>query len=373
MDDQRELSNFVRKLHHENNSKHKVIGSRLCYYSFKVNHKIDEELYEGQLHLSFGPHGPPINVVFVKVAQEDAEIIFRRTAAVNDGVVLRPWMHLFSKQKEFDDLPEDTDLRKGIWVLCYDRFEHDLKHWTNMAKPEPKGIAYNDKLKLPIKTGDDRLNEFWCNSIRKLIDGVCDIHKEGLYHGGLSSQSNYAFYYKSLKIINIKGSLDTLNDEQCEAQKKEDITDLLWMLNDCYDDFAKKVLGDPFLLKADQRMRLFDHYDTMRNCPTTAQHVNFALALSAFDNFKSWNSTSTLITWIALCRVFITTPHQKKKKQQKKASYFGTVSSLRRYLRNLNHHYQKHGLAAGSLEDVDRGVTTHFRGFLELLYRHLEL
>ncbi|PQM41810.1 leucine-rich repeat receptor-like protein kinase PXL2 [Prunus yedoensis var. nudiflora] len=372
MDDQRELSDFVRKLHHENNSKHKVIGSRLCYYSFKFNHRIYEELYEGHLHLSFDPRGPPVDVVFVKVAQEDAEIIFRRTAAVNDGVVLRPWTHLFSKQKEFDDLPEDTDLRKGIWVLCYDRFEHDLKHWTNLAKPKPKGIAYNDKLKLPIKTDDDRLNEFWCNSIRKLIDGVCNIHKEGLYHGGLGSRSNYVFIYKSLKIINIKGSLDKLTDEQCEARKKEDITDLLWMLDNCYDDFIKKVLGHPFLLKADQRMRLFDHYDTMRNCPTTAQRVNFALALSAFDNFKSWNSTSTVNNMDSFMSG-VYNHSVSKKKQQKKASYSGTVSSLLRYLRNLNHHYHKHGLAAGSLEDVERGVTTHFRGFLELLYRHLEL
>ncbi|BBN69071.1 hypothetical protein Prudu_730S000200 [Prunus dulcis] len=263
-------------------------------FRFKFNHRISEELYEGHLHFSFDPHGPPTNVVFVKVAQDDAETIFQRTAAANDGVVLRPWTYLFSKQKEFEDLPEDTDLRKGIWVLCYDRFEHNLKHWTNLAKPKPKGIAYNDKLKLPIKTGDDRLNEFWCNSIRKLIDGVCDIQKEGLYHGGLGSRSNY--------IINIKGSLDKLTDEQCEARKKEDIMDLLWMLDNWFesiiaggkrswpecqhffdfvnhaktlnlgcDVFVKKVLHHPFLLNADQRMRLFDHYDTMRNCPITAE------------------------------------------------------------------------------------------------------
>ncbi|CAL9031257.1 unnamed protein product [Prunus brigantina] len=306
MDDQRELSDYVRKLHHENNSKHKVIGSRLCYYSFKFNHRISEELYEGHLHLSFDPHGPPINVVFVKVAQEDAETIFQRTAAANDGVVLRPWTYLFSKQKEFDDLPEDTDLRKGIWVLCYDGFEHNLKHWTNLAKPKPKGIAYNDSLKLPIKTGDDRLNEFWCNSIS------CDV-------------------------------------------------------------FVKKVLGHPFLLKADQRMRLFDHYDTTRNCATTAQRVNFALALSAFDNFKSWNSTSTVSNMDGFMLGVYNHSASTKKQQKKKATYSGTVSSLLRYLRNLNHHYHKHGLAAGSLEDVERGVTTHFRGFLELLYRHLEL
>ncbi|KAI5330021.1 hypothetical protein L3X38_029418 [Prunus dulcis] len=305
MDDQRELSDYIRKLHDENNSKHKVIGSRLCYYSFKFNHRISEELYEGHLHFSFDPHGPPTNVVFVKVAQDDAETIFQRTAAANDGVVLRPWTYLFSKQKEFEDLPEDTDLRKGIWVLCYDRFEHNLKHWTNLAKPKPKGIAYNDKLKLPIKTGDDRLNEFWCNSIS------CDV-------------------------------------------------------------FVKKVLHHPFLLNADQRMRLFDHYDTMRNCPITADTVNDALALSAFDNFISWNSTSTVNNMNSfMSGVYYHSASTKK--QKKKANYSGNVSSLLRYLRNLNHHYQKHGLVAGSWEDVERGVTTHFRGFLELIYRHLEL
>ncbi|KAI5330032.1 hypothetical protein L3X38_029429 [Prunus dulcis] len=404
MDDHRELSDYIRKLHDENSSKHKVIGSRLCYYSFKFNHRISEELYEGHLHFSFDPHGPPTNVVFVKVAQDDAETIFQRTAAANDGVVLRPWTYLFSKQKEFEDLPEDTYLRKGIWVLCYDRFEHNLKHWTNLAKPKPnKGIAYNDKLKLPIKTGDDRLNQFWCNSIRKLIDGVCDIHKEGLYHGGLGSRSNYVFICKSLKIINIKGSLDKLTGEQCEARKKEDIMDLLWMLDNWFesilaggkrswpecqhffdfvnhaktlnlgcDVFVKKVLHHPFLLNADQRMRLFDHYDTMRNCPITAQPVNNALALSAFDNFKSWNSTSTVNNMNSfMSGVYYHAASTKK--QKKKANYSGNVSSLLRYLRNLNHHYQKHGLTAGSWEDVERGATTHFGGFLELIYRHLEL
>ncbi|PQQ13498.1 hypothetical protein Pyn_16679 [Prunus yedoensis var. nudiflora] len=56
-----------------------------------------------------------------------------------------------------------------------------------------------------------------------------------------------------------------------------------------------------------------------------------------------------------------------------RVNYTGDVEDLLRYLRNLNHHHHEHGLAAGSMEDVDHGVTTHFRGFLELLYRHLEL
>ncbi|KAL6279867.1 hypothetical protein ACE6H2_016748 [Prunus campanulata] len=396
MDDQRELPHFVRRWLRANNSQDMVIGSELFDYSFKFNNRISQELYEGHLLISSDPRGAPIDVVFVKVARrEDAKKIFQRTAAANDGVVLKPWKYLFSGQKEFRDLPKDAELRKGIWTLCYDRFEHNLKDWTNLVKGN---VGYYDKLKLPIKIGDGR------------------IHSKGLYHGGLGSESNYVFIGKCLKVINIEGDLDEYEfDEDREAQKKADITDLLGMLDnwfelilaggkrswlECqhffdfvnrakrkkkldYDEFVKKVVGHPFLLKADQRMRLFDHYEAMRIDRTTGPRVKLALARPAFDNFKSWNSTSTLnnmnnfMSGVYNHRNSSTRRKKKKllhiKKIKPRVNYTGDVEDLLRYLRNLNHHYHEHGLAAGSMEDVDRGVTTHFRGFLELLYRHLEL
>ncbi|CAL9031255.1 unnamed protein product [Prunus brigantina] len=351
MDDQTELSNFVRRLHGENNSKHKVIGSRLCYYSFKFNfRKISQELYKGHLHLSFNRRGGArINVVFVKVAREDAKKIFLRTAAANDAVVLKPWTYLFSRQKQnfFRYLPNNADMKNGIWTICYDRFEHNLKNWTNLVKGN---YGYYDELKLPIKTGNGgRLNEFWRVSIRELIDGVGRIHSKGLYHGGLGSESNYVFIGKCLKVINIKGDLDEFNtDEDRENKKKEDITDLLGMLDnwfesileggkrswlECqhffdfvnhaktlnleYDKFVKKVVDHPFLLEADDSKRLFDHYETMKS-GRTGRKVKFALARPAFDNFKSWNSTSTVNSMDNLCRVFITieTPRHRKKKRK---------------------------------------------------------
>ncbi|KAL6290911.1 hypothetical protein ACE6H2_008421 [Prunus campanulata] len=110
------------------------------------------------------------NVAFVKVVGEHADVkakeVFHRTCTTIDNVVLRPWTYLFSQKKDFSELPHDTELRKGIWSLCYDRFENNVKDWTKLAKPKPKGIAYNNKLKLPIKTSDGRLNGLWRNSIR---------------------------------------------------------------------------------------------------------------------------------------------------------------------------------------------------------------
>ncbi|PQQ13499.1 leucine-rich repeat receptor-like protein kinase PXL2 [Prunus yedoensis var. nudiflora] len=292
MDDQRELPDFVRRLLRANNSQVMVIGSELCYYGFKFDNRISQELYEGRLLTSSDPRGAPIDVVF-------------------------PWKYLFSGQKEFHDLPKDAELRTGIWTLCYDRFEHNLKDWTNMVKGN---VGYYDKLKLPIKTSDGcRLKKFWRDSIRELIVGVGHIHSKGLYHGGLGSESNYVFIGKCLKVINIEGDLDEYEfDEDREEQKKADITDLLGMLDnwfesilaggkrswlECqhffdfvnrakrkkkldYDEFVKKVVGHPFLLKADERMRLFDHYETMKS-GRTGNKVKFALARSAFDNFKS--------------------------------------------------------------------------------------
>ncbi|PQQ18501.1 leucine-rich repeat receptor-like protein kinase PXL2 [Prunus yedoensis var. nudiflora] len=123
------------------------------------------------------------NVAFVKVVGEHADVkakeVFHRTRTAIDDVVLRPWTCLFSQQKDFFELPHDTELRKGICSLCYDPFEHNLKDWTKLAKPKPKGIAYNDKLKLPIKTRDGRLNDFWRNSMSELISGVGRIHSKG--------------------------------------------------------------------------------------------------------------------------------------------------------------------------------------------------
>ncbi|CAB4267665.1 unnamed protein product [Prunus armeniaca] len=345
----------------------------------KNSFRISQELYEGRLFISSDLRGELIDVVFVKVARrEDAERIFRRTAAASDGVVLKPWRYWFSGEKEFCYLPKDAELRKGIWTLCYDHFENNLKDWTNLVKGN---VGYYDKLKLPIKTGNGcRLKEFWRDSIRELIKGVVRIHSKGSYHGGLGSENGR------------------------EWQKKADITDLLGMLNNwfesiltggqkklagIYDEFVKKVAGHPFLLEADERMRLFDHYEAMRNGPITSRRVHSALARSTFDNFKSWNSTSTLNNMdnftlgvynhrnssasrktkklLRIKKNKETPPHQKNK------THTGDVEDLLRYLRNLYHHYHHHGLAAGSMEDVDRGVTTHFRGFLELLYMHLEL
>ncbi|CAL9031253.1 unnamed protein product [Prunus brigantina] len=130
-------------------------------------------------------------------------------------------------------------------------------------------------------------------------------------------------------------------------------------------------------------MRLFDHYEAMRNDQITSPSVRFALALSAFNNFKSWNSTSTLNNMdnfmLGVYNHRSSSASRKKKKLLRikkikpRVNYRGDVEDLLRYLRNLNHHYHEHGLAAGSMEDVDSGVTRHFRGFLELLYRHLEL
>ncbi|PQM41812.1 leucine-rich repeat receptor-like protein kinase PXL2 [Prunus yedoensis var. nudiflora] len=232
-------------------------------------------------------------------------------------------------------------------------------------------------------------------NLGELIDGLGRIHSKGLYHGGLGSESNYVFIGECLKVINIKGDLDEFNtDEDRENKKKEDITDLLGMLDnwfesilaggkrswlECqhffdfvnraktlnldYDVFAKKVACHPFLLEADGRMSLFVEYDRRRNAPTTRQQVAVALTSSSdFANFKSWNSTSTVNNMDSYMRGVYN--HR---------NYSGDVEDLLRYLRNLHHHYHEHGLAAGSMEIVDRGVTTYIRGFLEVLYKNLEI
>ncbi|KAI5330007.1 hypothetical protein L3X38_029404 [Prunus dulcis] len=236
MDYLRELPDFIQRLLlRGNNSQDMVIGSGLCCYSFKLNNRISQELYEGSLYISSDLRGELIDVVFVKVARrEDAIKIFRNTAAANDGVVLKPWRYWFSGEKEFCNLPKDAELRKGIWTLCYDHFEHNLKDWTNLVKGN---VGYYDKLKLPIKIGNGcRLKEFWRDSIRKLIKGIGRIHSKGLYHGGLGLESNYVFIDKCLKVINIGGDLYEYEFENGrEWQKKADITDLLGMLDNCFE------------------------------------------------------------------------------------------------------------------------------------------
>ncbi|CAB4270755.1 unnamed protein product [Prunus armeniaca] len=401
MQDQKEFFHFVETLHAENNKHNQVIGSGVYLYSFKFNPNISQEFYEGYLY--FERDGQKVqNVAFVKVVGEHADVkaieVFHRTRTAIDDVVLRPWTYLFSQQKDFSELPHDTELRKGIWSLCYDRFEHNLKDWTKLAKPKPKGIAYNDKLKLPIKTCDGRLNDFWRDSISELISGVGRIHSKGLYHGKLRLRSNYVFINECMKIINVEGSLDELksDDERC-TEKKKDIFDIFWMLDqvfqslgenknnwlECrhffefvkdsrtlklrYDDFIKKVAGHPFLLSADKRINLFDDYECKRTDETTGEDIKLVLGSSEFDTFKSWNNAFLASTGTS------TNVDNFMLGVYNHGKYSGDVEDLLRYLRNLKHHYHQHGLAAGSMVDVDRGLSKHFGGFLELLYKKLEV
>ncbi|CAL8136403.1 unnamed protein product [Prunus armeniaca] len=303
---------------------------------------------------------------------------------------------------DFPNLPQDTELRKGIWCLCYDHFEHDLKEWTTLVNN-----GYYDELKLPIKIRDGCLNDFWLNSIRDLISCVRRIHSKRLYHGGLHDRTNYVFVDKCLKIINIKGSLDEFESyEKREKEKKKDITGLLWMSDnwfesivkggkrnwpECdaffkhakyvdtlglgYKDFVDKVEGHPFLLSPDDRMHLFDVYESKRIDPATCQDVKHALTSSDFDKFKNWNSSSTLASMDShMLGVYHYNPNRKSTSHNpnhhKFTTYGGSVKDLLRYLRNLNHHYHEQKLVV-SMEDVDRRVRTQFGGFLEQLYKHL--
>ncbi|PQM34710.1 leucine-rich repeat receptor-like protein kinase PXL2 [Prunus yedoensis var. nudiflora] len=220
MDDQEDIFNFAKDEYEMNESHDQVIGSTKNRKGF----------------LFFKRNGKPVPVTFVKVdgvdgkdAASRAELIFFTTYGVSDEVVLRPQRPMFIKQKHFAKIPDDIEMRKGVWCICYDRFE-PLKHWTEKVQSD-EIVQYDDKVKLPIRTPDDCLQDFWRISIRNLIHCVRRIHdKAGLFHGGLHKRSNFVFVNKKLKVINIEGSLAGLSPPEQDERKKKDIMDLRKML-----------------------------------------------------------------------------------------------------------------------------------------------
>ncbi|CAB4280982.1 unnamed protein product [Prunus armeniaca] len=378
MDDQEEVFNFAKDEYERNESHDKVIGPMVCCYSLSFDSNISEESYKGFLY--FKRNGKPIPVTFVKVdgvdgkdAASRAELIFHTTYGVSDDVVLRPRRHLFIKQKHFAKIPDDIEMRKGVWCVCYDRFEP------------------LDKVKLPIRTPDDRPEDFWRISIRNLIHGVRNIHAEGLYHGGLNELSNFVFVDEMLKIINIERSLaDLSTTREQNERKKKDIIDLRTMLDswfkkilgsnylweECnsflkffdhaehlnYHNFVEKLASHPFLLSSEERMGMFASY--YRKCyqVNTRQDVEDAFESSDFDKFKSWNRIEVLGSMDKF---------MKEVYDNHYGTYSGNVVDLLSYLRNLYSHYHQSNALAVNIVDVDRGVQKLFAGFLELLHQHL--
>ncbi|CAL8139003.1 unnamed protein product [Prunus armeniaca] len=394
MEDQTEFFNFAKDEYDRNDSHHKVIGPRVCSYSLSFDYNKSEEWYKGSL--SFKRDGKPIPVTFVKVdgvdgidAASRAELIFHRTCEVGADVVLRPHKDLFIKQKYFPKLPDHIEIRKGVSCVCYDRFE-PLKDWADEVQSK-EIVPYDDQLKLPLRTPDDRLQDFWRTSIGDLIRGVRSIHAKGLFHGGLHKQSSFVFFHDKLKVINVEGSLADLSLSEQDEKKKKDLMQLRMMLDvvfkkilgskyswkecssflkffdnaECldYPDCVEKLASHPFLLSSEERMGMFARY--RRKWGTVATHtaVKKALQLSDFDRFKSWNSTEVL----GSMDKFI-----KKSYDSHYRNYSGEVVDLLSFLRNLNNHYHQLKAFSVNVVDVDRGVQKLFPGFLELLYQHLE-
>ncbi|CAB4280984.1 unnamed protein product [Prunus armeniaca] len=393
MDDQEEVFNFAKDEYERNESHDKVIGPMVCCYSLSFDSNISEESYKGFLY--FKRNGKPIPVTFVKVdgvdgkdAASRAELIFHTTYGVSDDVVLRPRRHLFIKQKHFAKIPDDIEMRKGVWCVCYDRFE-PLNHWTEKVQ-SGEIVQYDDKVKLPIRTPDDRLQDFWRISIGNLIHCVRSIHDKGLFHGGLRKRSNFVFVDKKLKVIHVEGSLAGLSPPEQDERKKKDIMDLRTMLdswfkkilgskykwNECssflkffdcvehldYPDCVMKLASHPFLLSSKERMGMFASYYREWQKVTTRQDVEDAFKSSDFDKFKSWNRDPVLCSMDKF---------MKGVYYHSSGNYTGDVVNLLRYLRNLyNHYYQLKALTV-NMVDVDRGVQKLFAGFLELLHKHL--
>ncbi|CAB4304970.1 unnamed protein product [Prunus armeniaca] len=394
MEDQTEFFNFAKDEYDRNDSHHKVIGPRVCSYSLSFDYNKSEEWYKGSL--SFKRDGKPIPVTFVKVdgvdgidAASRAELIFHRTCEVGADVVLRPRKDLFVKQKYFPKLPDHIEIRKGVSCVCYDRFE-PLKDWADEVQSK-EIVPYDDQLKLPLRTPDDRLQDFWRTSIGDLIRGVRSIHAKGLFHGGLHKQSSFVFFHDKLKVINIEGYLADLSPSDQVENKKKDLMQLRMMLDvvfkkilgskyswkecssflkffdnaECldYPEFVEKLISHPFLLSSEERMGMFARYHRKWDIVGKQKAVEKALRSSDFDHFKSWNRTPVLSNM---------NKFMKGVYYHSSGNYSGEVTELLRYLRNLyNHYYQSKALTV-NIVDVDSGVQRLFPGFLELLYTHLE-
>ncbi|PQQ20513.1 uncharacterized protein Pyn_22312 [Prunus yedoensis var. nudiflora] len=192
METQIEFFEYITGKYYDNHSSDVVMGAHVFFYYFTYSK--NKSSYDGEL--IYKTNGEVIDVSFLNmgeaVEEQMVERIYHSSLSVSDEGVLRPWMFKHFKQSTGES---------GWWGLCYDRFDISLFDWAKKLSSN----ELSDPNKVNLKIGFRRLCDYWCSTIRQLIDVISHIHAQGIFHGSLGTTMSYVFVGDTLKIINIEG------------------------------------------------------------------------------------------------------------------------------------------------------------------------
>ncbi|KAI5330094.1 hypothetical protein L3X38_029491 [Prunus dulcis] len=357
-----------------------VKGAHVCFYKLSSNYSRNKSLYDHG-ELIFKRNGKAIDVSFLNIGDGDeqeqiAEQIFHLHARVSDRILIRPWMIAYCKQNK-----EGTS---GWWSLCYDRFDISLSDWQVKVISE----ELSDPNKVDLKIGFRCLCDYWCRTIRQLIDLISHIHAEGIFHGSLRTMTSYVFVGDTLKVMNIGGGLKEQDKVafqdfkdfsrmlrslfepflSCDTQWPE-LTSFLGCFNTKLQDYpryVKKLLEHPFLMAPSQRMQYIG--ELHHKLKSTHSELRQKLNSDDFLEFFDWNEPVAINS---LESFFIKVFNYKKNKPYKRRP-----SDLLKFLRNVYEHCMDRSekdIEEVDIEEVDivqveAAVRKHWGNFLDRVH-----
>ncbi|XP_037437677.1 uncharacterized protein LOC119305189 isoform X1 [Triticum dicoccoides] len=176
-----------QRAHSRGNLEEDVFGGYVRSYGF--NYVQDSNIAQGMMWIGFsgGRWSPlPVTVVLLGATREDGKIgqrIVEKTAKLSESsdLVLDAYFSTYCKQL-------------GRYVVVYEQF--DGPFFEGNTPQDIAGNFFGDLLRY-------RLNPFWVEKIRSLMDLLEHGRARSVTHGGLADPGSYVLSGQTVKLINV--------------------------------------------------------------------------------------------------------------------------------------------------------------------------